>query len=281
MSLIKSAFTRRGHVFNTVASGIQLTKISGLDSADIRDSRILKPGAHGETTYDAFFSGRTISFNGYFWSMDENIVPLEETIKDIFALSSDEEALDFQRAGQVARTVFARAIEPLRIMEEIGTPCQREFFGVFRAGDPREYSQAEHSTNVFLPTAAGGFSFPLSFPLAFGTVSTGGIATINNAGNIETYPVITIYGPVDTPILENYTAGKLLKFNLSVAAGDYLVIDFKAKTVKLNGTASRMTALASGWSWWNLAPGNNEFHYRASTYEAASYARVTWRDAWM
>lgn len=46
------------------ADRIRITGITGLDSADIRDSRQPRPAQHGENVYDAFYGGRNIVLTG-------------------------------------------------------------------------------------------------------------------------------------------------------------------------------------------------------------------------
>ena len=157
-----------------------------------------------------------------------------------------------------------------------------EYQANFIAADPIVYSVNEHSGNIALPTAEGGFSSPLTSPLASGIISIGGVLLASNAGNTAVAPMIVIYGPVDSPRLRNVTQGKSLEFNISLGADDYLVIDFRPlhKTVMLNGTASRYSSLTLA-EWWDLQPGTNEITYAASTYQVGSYALVTWRDGFL
>ena len=43
---------------------IRITKIDGLQDAEIRDSRDVNPADHGETAFEAWYGGRTITFEG-------------------------------------------------------------------------------------------------------------------------------------------------------------------------------------------------------------------------
>lgn len=148
------------------------------------------------------------------------------------------------------------------------------------ASDPRIYADSLSSVNVLLPTSGGGFTFPLTFPLSFGG-GTVGTQTATNAGTVSTLPVATIYGPVTNPQLENLTTGEILKVNIVLSATDYLVIDFDAKTVLLGGTASRYSLLDQSSVWWDLAPGDNQIRFQASTYSVDAHATLSWRSAWL
>lgn len=65
---------------------IRVTSISGLDDAEVRDSREPKASAHGEYAYDAFYGGRNLVLNGFF---EAGSLPvknyLEKTLRAAFA----------------------------------------------------------------------------------------------------------------------------------------------------------------------------------------------------
>lgn len=149
------------------------------------------------------------------------------------------------------------------------------------ATDPRKYNATETSISTGLPTNSGGMTFPAAFPLAFGAAGTGGYIQAANAGNFPTRPVITIAGPVDNPTVTNQTAGKSLTFAITLAVTDTLTIDLDARSVTLNGTASRRNTLAPGSQWWELAPGQSTIRYTANTALTGSVMTLTYRDAWL
>lgn len=60
------------------ADRIRVTGITGLDGAEIRDSREPIPGAHGEFPYDAFYGGRNIVLNG---TIEAGSLPVSNELK--------------------------------------------------------------------------------------------------------------------------------------------------------------------------------------------------------
>ena len=45
------------------------------------------------------------------------------------------------------------------------------------------------------------------------------------------------------------------RLNITLASTDSLVIDMGARTVILNGVASRYNTIVTGSSWWTIPPG--------------------------
>ena len=150
----------------------------------------------------------------------------------------------------------------------------------FVATDPRLYSLAQYSQALTLPQALGGAQFDMTFDLQFGGGVAGGDEILNNAGTYKTSPVFKIIGPVINPALENITTGKKFKMDITVLAGDYLIVDMSQRTVMLNGTASRYSNVVKTSEFWDLEPGDNTVVYSAAGY-TVSTATATWRDAWV
>jgi hypothetical protein len=122
------------------------------------------------------------------------------------------------------------------------------------ANDPLIYDTNSQQASTGLPSPTAGLSFPAAAPFTFGA-SSGGSLQVVNAGNEATPPVFTIAGPVTWPQL---TLGSLfLGFQVTLAAGDTLVIDCSAATATLNGTASRGNTIVTGSTYFFLPPGTS------------------------
>lgn len=148
------------------------------------------------------------------------------------------------------------------------------------ATDPRIYADDESSDSTSLPDSVGGLTFPLTFPLSFGgVVSSGGRITAVNAGSFPAPWVARIDGPVNDPRIEHVGTGQKIDLELAVDAGDYVLLDSATRSVLLNGTASRYSALTTDSTWFELAPGSNELAFRAAVSSAATVT-VSWRSAW-
>jgi len=148
------------------------------------------------------------------------------------------------------------------------------------APDPLRYSAALNAASCPLPTSSGGVTFPLSFPLDFGEGSSGGRLQLDNRGTAPSWPVWRIAGPCTDPVVINPETGEQLAFGLTVQAGEVLVVDSDARTVLLQGTASRRSFLLPDSEWFPLRPGSNRIGFRAAQTESAARLTAEWRDAW-
>lgn len=148
------------------------------------------------------------------------------------------------------------------------------------ANDPLLYSSTLHSVSTGLPSPTTGLTFPVTFPATFGS-SSGGSMSATNLGNYATAPVITITGPVTNPVVTFVASGAFMKLNLTLGPTDTLVIDMGARTVTLNGTASRYNTIVTGSSWWTIPPGTWSIGVASSDSTAVAATFTTqWRDAW-
>ena len=205
-----------------------------------------------------------------------------ETLGLAFAPDPDESTLAFQIPGvaggnkaQVSGRVRRRDV-PVGLQFAYGSGTAA--FEV-HCTDPRIYSQTESTDSVGLATTGGGMSFPATFDLTFGAVSTGGDMTLTNDGNFGAPVVWRIDGPCTSPEIESVTLGKTLFFDISLASGEFLEIDTLNRTVLLGGTASRYSNLLSTSRWFDLAAGDNAINFRAATGSGTTLT-ATWRHAW-
>jgi hypothetical protein len=132
-----------------------------------------------------------------------------------------------------------------------------------------------------LPASSGGFSFPLSFPLRIPATVASGLVTLTNSGN-DTGPVrLRINGPVTGPAVRHAESGKVIALSplLSLADGEYLVIDPERQEVLANGQASRNTYLTSR-QWFGFEPGTNTYAFSAANNNTRALLSVEATEAW-
>jgi hypothetical protein len=129
---------------------------------------------------------------------------------------------------------------------------------VIACGDPRLYGLDSH-----------GVTIPVNAPI-----------TLANSGNVSSHPRIRLEGPVVNPVLTNTSLGRLLQFNLTLAAGEVLEISPKDGTVTLAGD-SRMSTLSGNSDPvedFVLGAGPNTITYTV-TSGGDNGADVLWSDA--
>lgn len=134
-----------------------------------------------------------------------------------------------------------------------------------RMHDPRFYLVAPVTAQTAAFGVEEGLTLPANAPLRIAAPDvTSGYVTVENAGAVDTDPIIDIHGPVSAPTLHNQTTGGVLTFpSLRLAAGEFLRIDFFARTVRRDGVADyRRYLYRPASTWWDtgiakLAPGKN------------------------
>jgi len=151
----------------------------------------------------------------------------------------------------------------------------------FVATDPRIYNHTESLSLTALPAGGGGLLFPAAAPLVFVESTTNGDVNAQNAGTFPVSPVLRIDGPITDPTVENLEQGKTLEFDITVADGDFLLIDTEARSIMLNGTASRYSSLLPTSEWWDLEPGANTIRFRSDTNAEDAVLSVSFRSAWL
>lgn len=150
----------------------------------------------------------------------------------------------------------------------------------FTAPDPLVYDSVLSTAGpVGLPSPTAGLTFNVTFPASFGA-STGGSLSVTNTGLYPTAPVFTITGPMTNPRL-TMPNGQFFGLNLALGAGDVVVIDMGARTVILNGSASRANTVVTGSSWLAFLPGTQSVQVASSDSAAvAGTFAASWRNAW-
>lgn len=151
----------------------------------------------------------------------------------------------------------------------------------FTAADPRAYSQTlTTTTGTVLATGTGGATFKATFPIRF-TGSGGGGAAVTNSGEIPSPPILRIYGSCNAPSVKLVSTGQTLSFTGTIATGDYLEVDCRLRTVKLNGGTNRLNLLdAANSTWFELAPGSDTVRLSSGTFDANARCDVIYRSAY-
>lgn len=136
-----------------------------------------------------------------------------------------------------------------------------------------------------LPLITGGRSYDRTYPLTYGTAGVdSGTISATNDGNVPAHWTARIDGPVANPYIELASAedsNPRLSFAITLAAGEYLVIDSLSATVMLNGTASRQNAIVGGSRWFRLPPGTTDVRFNAQSYVDGAQLTLSWRAAQM
>lgn len=250
------AFGDNGTILNTDALSypfVDVTQVTGLDSAPQRSTTDEHQGMDGTYVDNPFMSMRTIVVTGTLYTLNSD----PETL--LTSLRSD------YQSPVVTPFYFQHPGQPLKFLNCKGGGLQYDVDTGRRtgktavqftalAGDPYIYDYPGQVANIAIPTLVNlGASFNMAFNVGFGGPLPNYGATVVNGGTHSAYPVITLTGPLVDPILVDSVYGITMMFNITLAAGDYLVIDCKNKSVVLNGQVSRRSTLA-GLKWFSVPP---------------------------
>lgn len=235
-----------------------ISEITGLDSADVRESADDLVEADGGVHGDFYYGRRPITISGIILprSKEHRNYCLTRLARATNALRKDAQLM-WTPDGGIEQTVSVRRQVPNR------TPggWVKQFQIGLVSADHRIYSTVYNQAQV----AASPW-----------TVAP------QNRGIEDTPPVITLYGPMVNPLIQNFTTGEIIKLDITIAAGDFIVIDTRSATVLLNNSESRYSAVDFiATDWWMLEPGLNDVRLSTSSVGTGASLTLQWRDAWV
>jgi hypothetical protein len=221
-------------------------------------------------------------------SMDIKLFPTTLTLTAMldairaFCHPATRPYLVIERDG-VERRILLRADQQ---SAPITNPFMTEVQVAWRAPDGVEEAVTEEvGLADAIASAEAGVAFDWTFPLTFPASSAVGSVSVTNSGTVPVDPVLRLYGPCTDPRVENQTTGERMVFNgLTIAAGDYLEIDTKNATIRLNGLSnqSRYSKLSFAVSTFpHLEPGLNTVRYYPVSFSAGARLEVRFRSAWI
>jgi len=150
----------------------------------------------------------------------------------------------------------------------------------FFAPDPKFYDNTPNSAAMVVSNALGR-TYNRVYPLTYGGGSAATSTSVNNQGWATTYPVITITGPINNPIIGSTTQGQYITIQGSYANTDTIVVDLGQRIVTVNGVSAR-NLVAGGSNWFSAQPGSNQFYLTGTgTLAGTTAATVVWYNAYV
>lgn len=168
----------------------------------------------------------------------------------------------------------------------ISRPVTADFVVSWSGPDGVQEAYEEETTTFSASTdVEAGFTFDISFDLVFPESPPVGVTTVTNDGNVNAYPIVRLYGPCTGPKVENQTLGRKIELpSLTIAAGDYIELDTRAKTIFLLGDPDQSVSNFFDFDvsdWWWLVPGDNDLRYYPTTSDPGAAAEITFRPNWL
>jgi hypothetical protein len=253
----------------------------------VRIADYIRARRHGSFPGMLYFANRIVTLHLEVWA---NVIASGQTVEQVVSATATAFQLITDPSKQLPLYVLLPGWSEPRILfcraTRYDSPVDSDYnYGKpkltveLTASDPLVYSNTLHTATVGLPSPTAGATFPATFNLTFGA-STGGSVALQNAGNHDTPFVVTFTGPMTNP---SVTVGaNFFGINLALGMSDTLVVDMNARTVVLNGTASRSNQVQTGSKWLALPAGATTTVGVASTDAAQvnGQFQFQWRDAW-
>lgn len=126
-----------------------------------------------------------------------------------------------------------------------------------RAPDPRRYAAAS-TLSTKLAAPGTGMSYPIIYPISYGTISVSNRIIVNNPGNAETVSRYVVSGgemPDGFDII-NVATGQRLSYVGPVLAGTTVTIDTATRSAFINDTGPGSRYLAAP-QWWSIPPASS------------------------
>ena len=240
-----------------------------LGLANIRRVAQRAPGQDGDSDLGGIVEPRYIDLA---WLINGRDLPhyreLRQMIMTVFRRrENDPVQLVFDFGGGVVRAadVYLDGQMDWRGREY----TQERTSGIFKASDPRLYDPEVRTVSFNLLPDSGGLPIPFTIPIPIGADALNVTETVTYAGASKLaaaeYPVIIVYGPIDSPVVENLTTGEQIALTaeggLSLAAGQFAIIDLSGfprrdnKTIRDQDGSSVAQHLStdSDLATWHLA----------------------------
>ena len=283
-SITLSTATGNVTLHSTAAgSNAVVTRAEGLQGiAPVRNLVTQRSQASGGFVRSRFTDSRTITLEGeVLGSTIEGAFDNFDTLAAaIYDSISTERTLKWTRDAsgeQLQAGVRLQDFQPLTLTDG---SAWIKYQASFIAPDPRVYSQTQTTgTGAALSAAAGGKTYTYTYTRGYNP-SSGGNVSYTNSGSVPTPPIIRIYGYCTSPQIV-LTDDIRLIFTGEIADGDYLEVDAAARTVKLNGTTSRLNLLDTvNSTFFALPTGTGTVQMVASNFNANARADLIYRSAW-
>lgn len=259
----------------------EVETISGLDDLpDVESSDSPWDAAYGSDPGRDLARDRTITASGDFMAEDDATMAADLAELRASLTVGLVSTFAWRHPGEDARFVYARCRRrsiPVDVRRALGSPT---WTAQWVAVDPLVYSATEQSGSTGRVEAGSGFTSPFTPPFTLGA-SVSGSVRIDNDGSVAGPWTARLDGPLTNPVISNGTERLAFTANggLDLAAGEFVLLDSRDRSVLLAGTADRRLVLSVDSRWWNLLTGENDFTLTADA--GTGTLTVTGRDTWL
>ncbi|MCP3738821.1 phage distal tail protein [Rossellomorea sp. BNER] len=203
---------------------------------------------------------------------------MRKTLRIFNPLKADGKLKVFAPDGS-QRELFCRystGLEGREDVDEKGFYWQKIIL-VFHAFDPFWYDTV---TKVETFTTGQPATFFPFFPLRLSASSVFADATIDNTGDVESYPEWIIKGAGENIVLRNLTTGQLLQLNTSLQVGESITIDTRPnkQTIRKSDGTNLFYTISDESSLWSLEAGLNNIRIEMGNSTADSSVQLSYKN---
>jgi hypothetical protein len=169
-------------------------------------------------------------------------------------------------------------------------PYQRDIQLQWVAPDPMSYDAILQSAVAYAGSPGNGRQYNLGFNRVYPSGGSGSsTAQTTPQGDVAVRPVLTLYGPISGATITYQTGTQLGRFfsflaSLIIGAGQWVVIDCAARTVKLNDGTSLMGRVdwATTKAWPVLPPKlTTTWTVYGTNTSGVTQLQIAWQDAYL
>ncbi len=268
-------FGNGGFVLNTDFNGtlpfIDVTQVTGLDSAPKRMNTNEHEGMDGTYVDGKFQSMRTVVITGTLFA---NVNDCDTILKQLRADYTDPTIRPFY---------FQLPSQGIQFVNAQGGGCQYDIDTLRRLGQTSiQFTLLCSDPNIYdYPASFGraaynvvpdiGFGFPIGFPLAFGGPIFYSSVAVANYGTKDAYPTFLLYGALQNPSLSSSVSDSAMTFKINLQQGDTLQVDCQYKRVILNDSESRRSAL-KGLTFFTVPKNETVMFFLSADSGAGSFS---------
>lgn len=260
--------------------------LSGWHETPEMDAEFAPKGiVDGEVPPETFpIRGRTILIGGYVTAASR--LRLEE-LWDIIVRDALPRGVPLRLERHEAVPKYTTAYlfgprEPAWYGNAYAGPYGFRWGATLRCPDPYKYGLTPQILSAGVAGfSSGGRTYPRTYPLEYMTDNAGEgekVIMLNSGTGNSKHLVVDLTGPLIKGAwrLVNETTDGLIKFDVTLAGGDHLIVDFYNETAMLNG--SEVSASITG-DFWSLVPGPNVLKIYAD-YDPLAGFTATAHPAW-
>jgi len=251
--------------------------LAGLGSPRVREITNRGPAQNGDTFLDFRYEPRKIqiAFSGL--GTDEaSWHDRRAELMRIFRPSRSLIQLRYSRPPDRVYQWDCSVSIPPQFSSEDRVGFTQRAVAELTAHNPFPYDPEAISVPFALSGGGTSFVVPMVFPITFGssTLSVTNTISLTDVAAVDSFPIITLTGPINTPVITNNTTGDALSFTMNLGSGTTYTIDtrygYKSVIDQLGATKTGDLSSTSDLATFSLAPGDNSISVTGTSATAAT-----------